>query len=100
MRWSGLKLMKETINGRNNFLDLGYRFIKQYWGKGYATETAIASVFYAWDVLNARELCGIAQIDNIASRKVLQSAGLRFIQNFDFNGDPYEWYEAKKVNTQ
>ena len=98
--WSGLKLMKETINGRNNFLDLGYRFIKQYWGKGYATETAIASVFYAWDVLKARELCGIAQIDNIASRKVLQSAGLRFIQNFDFNGDPYEWYEAKKVNTQ
>ena len=94
--WSGLKLMKETINGRNNFLDLGYRFIKQYWGKGYATETAIASAFYAWDVLKARELCGIAHIDNIASRKVLQSAGLRFIQNFDFNGDPYEWYEAKK----
>ena len=94
--WSGLKLITEPINGRNNYLDLGYRFIKQYWGNGYAKETAIASASYAWDVLNAKELCGIVHIHNGASRKVLESVGLRYIGNFDFNGDPYEWYEAKR----
>lgn len=94
--WSGLKLITEPINGHNNYLDLGYRFIRQYWGKGYAKETAIASAAYAWDVLNAGKLCGIVHIDNIASRKVLESVGLRYVEDFDFNGDPYEWFEAKR----
>jgi ribosomal-protein-alanine N-acetyltransferase len=94
--WSGLKLITEPINGRSNYLDLGYRFIKQYWGKGYAKETAIASAAYAWDVLKAGELCGIVDIHNVASRKTLISAGLRYIENFNYEGDPHEWYEAKK----
>ncbi|KAA5532545.1 GNAT family N-acetyltransferase [Taibaiella lutea] len=94
--WSGLKLITEPINGRKNHLDLGYRFIKQYWGKGYAKETAIASAAYAWDVLNAKELCGIVHIHNIASRKTLQSVGLRYVENFDYDGSPYEWYEMKR----
>ena len=94
--WSGLKLMTEPINGRNNYLDLGYRFIKQYWGKGFATETAIAAAAYAWDVLKAQELCGIVHIHNIASRKTLERAGLKYVENFEFEGEPYEWYEAKR----
>lgn len=94
--WSGLKLITESINGHNNYLDLGYRFIKQYWGNGYAKETAIASAAYAWNMLNAKKLCGIVHIHNIASRKVLESVGLRYIENFDFNGEPYEWYEMNR----
>ena len=94
--WSGLKLITEPINGRSNYLDLGYRFIKQYWGKGYAKETAIASAAYAWDIRKATELCGIVHIHNAASRRTLESAGLRYAAHFDFNGEPYEWYEAKR----
>lgn len=94
--WSGLKLITEPINDRSNHLDLGYRFIKQYWGKGYATETALAAAAYAWDVLHAQQLCGIAHVDNVASRKVLQRAGLQYLENFDHNGDPYEWYEVHR----
>jgi ribosomal-protein-alanine N-acetyltransferase len=88
--WSGPKLITEPINGRSNYLDLGYRFIGQYWGQGYAKETAIAAAAYAWDILKAKELCGIVHIDNVASRKTLESAGLRYIENFDFNGEPYQ----------
>ena len=34
--WCGLKMNEDDI------LDIGYRFFKKYWGKGYATETANA----------------------------------------------------------
>jgi ribosomal-protein-alanine N-acetyltransferase len=94
--WSGLKLITEPINGHNNYLDLGYRFIKQYWGKGYAKETAIASAAYAWDVLHAKELCGIVHINNVASRKTLESAGLQYVEDFDYDDQPYQWYEVKR----
>src|SRR5688572_121541 len=34
--WSGLKLIKEKTNGHVDHYDLGYRFIRKYWGRGYA----------------------------------------------------------------
>jgi [ribosomal protein S5]-alanine N-acetyltransferase len=94
--WSGLKLITEPINGRNNYLDLGYRFIRDYWGRGYAKEAAVASATYAWNVLQAQELCGIAHVHNVASRRVLESAGLQFVEKFEFDGEPHEWFEVKR----
>ena len=35
--WCGLKYLSET-----NEVDLGYRFMQKFWGKGYATEAAVA----------------------------------------------------------
>ncbi len=34
--WCGLKFCIEA-NGYKNFYDLGYRFLPEYWGKGYAS---------------------------------------------------------------
>lgn len=34
-------------NGVESYLDLGYRFIYDAWGKGYATEVAVACLEYA-----------------------------------------------------
>ena len=38
--WGGFKLTTNLINGHQNYHDLGYGFIKRYWGKGYATESS------------------------------------------------------------
>ena len=94
--WSGLKLITNETNGHNNYLDLGYRFIKNYWGKGYATETALAAVQYAWNELSATELYGMAHVDNAASRNVLEKCGMQAKNTFDYEGDEYLWYELKK----
>ncbi|WP_449401190.1 GNAT family N-acetyltransferase [Chryseobacterium wanjuense] len=42
--WSGLKLLTQEINGYKNVYDLGYRFLPESWGKGYALEAAKASL--------------------------------------------------------
>lgn len=94
--WAGLKFMTETRNGRANFYDVGYRFIKRYWGKGYATEAAIASVNYGFDVLKLDELFGMADVDNIGSNKALQKAGLKYVEDFEHAGVNHNWYHLMR----
>lgn len=94
--WTGLKLMKEELNGHNNFYDVGYRLIPEYWGKGYATESAIASVQYGFDVLKADVIYGIADINNKASRRALEKTGLQFVEYFTDKGMELAWYRIDK----
>ncbi|RWY57227.1 GNAT family N-acetyltransferase [Mucilaginibacter gilvus] len=94
--WAGLKFMTETRNGHSNFYDLGYRFIKHYWGKCYATEAAIASVKYGFEVLKLKEMYGMADVDNIASNKALQKAGLKFVEEFEHDGVKHNWYKVTR----
>ncbi|MBD1364089.1 GNAT family N-acetyltransferase [Mucilaginibacter sp. ZT4R22] len=94
--WAGLKFMTETRNRHTNFYDVGYRFIKRYWGKGYATEAAIASVNYGFDVLKLDELFGMADVDNIGSNKALQKAGLKYVEDFEHAGIRHSWYHLNR----
>ena len=96
--WSGLKLnTEEKLNNQINFYDVGYRFIPKYWGKGYATETAIASLTYGFNTMKLQTITGIADANNIASNKVLQKIGLQHINAFYYkDGTLCNWYELKK----
>ena len=97
--WSGLKLNtgeKEMLNDKYDFIDIGYRFIPRYWGKGYATESAIAALDYGFRVLKYETIAGIALIGNIASNKVLQKIGLKHVEDFQYEDTQASWYELKK----
>lgn len=97
--WSGLKLNldeKEELNGIRNFYDIGYRFIPRFWGCGYATESALAVLDYGFNELDIKTICGAADIKNVASNKVLQKIGLKYINDFPFKDIIACWYELKK----
>ncbi|WP_353777247.1 GNAT family N-acetyltransferase [Winogradskyella sp. 3972H.M.0a.05] len=99
--WSGLKLNqgeKEILNGFDNFIDVGYRFIPRYWGKGYATESAIATMDYGFKVMQYDTIYGAAEIENIASNIVLQKIGLQFVNKFLYEDIEVNWYELNKDN--
>jgi len=94
--WSGLKLIKETVNHHSHYYDLGYRFSKRHWGKGYATETAIATKDYGFNELGLNEIIGIADVSNFGSIHVLEKVGLKRINVFDYHGIKHHWMKIEK----
>ncbi len=70
--WCGLKLNEEEE------VDLGFRFLRRYRGRGYATEAAAACLDYGFRTLNLPEIVGRAMTENVASIRVLEKIGLQF----------------------
>ena len=86
--WCGLKYRAEL-----NEIDLGYRFKKEAWGKGYATEAAYASIKYGFEKLQLKCITGRAEIKNIGSWKVLEKCGMTYIGVQEVDDYPVRTYE-------
>ncbi len=94
--WSGLKYYNQPINNHNNFYDLGYRFKKKHWGKGFATESSIAILNYGFRNLDINSIYAITDPNNTISKKVLSKLGFVFQETFDYEGDPTDWFKLIK----
>ncbi|MBU3659600.1 MAG: GNAT family N-acetyltransferase [Flavobacteriales bacterium] len=94
--WSGLKYFKQPLNNHTNFYELGYRFKKKHWGKGFATESSTAILDYGFKNLNAERIFAITDPKNANSKKVLKKLGFDFKETFDYEGDPTDWFELNK----
>jgi [ribosomal protein S5]-alanine N-acetyltransferase len=98
--WSGLKFITEYQNNHIYYYDIGYRLMPAYWGKGYATESAKAAIAYGFTKLNATEIIGSANVENIVSRKALEKCGLKFIEKFQWRNIPCDWLKITKEEWQ
>lgn len=96
--WSGLKYLTKEINGMKNVYELGYRFLPEYWGKGYATETAIAALNYAFNEIKTDVVYAMAVTENAGSNRVLQKLGFEELGTFLDDGDLCYWYKLEKEN--
>lgn len=63
--------------------DIGFAFLKQYRGNGYATEATHAVLHYASVSLGINKLAAIASPDNDASICLLKKVGFRFQQKIE-----------------
>ena len=59
-------------------IQLGYSFIPEQWGKGYATELARGGLRFFLENTTIPEIYGVTETANVASAKVLQKAGFIF----------------------
>jgi RimJ/RimL family protein N-acetyltransferase len=59
-------------------VELGWRFARSVWGKGYATEAARAALDFALVQLRLPDVVSIYQADNHASARIVQKLGMRF----------------------
>lgn len=63
-------------------LEIGYLFQRLFWHKGYAVEVAKACKKYAFEVLNADEVCSIIRDTNTASQNVAIRNGMIAVDNW------------------
>lgn len=86
--WCGLKYSQD-----NNEYDIGFRFYRNYWNKGFATETAKKCLDFGFNELRIEKIVGRAMRENIGSIKVLEKIGMKFKESFDFEGQEGVIYE-------
>jgi len=85
--FAGLKCLTDL-----NEVDLGYRFLPQYWGRGLATEASIACVAYGFDELGLGRIIGITLPQNGASMRVLEKVGMVRQEPILYEGEPAELF--------
>ena len=56
-------------------VDLGFAFLPDYWGRGYARESSTAVLSYARNTLNLARIVAITTCGNDSSRKLLERLG-------------------------
>ncbi len=88
--WCGLRYMEDPDGA-----DIGFRFHRRHWGRGYATEAALACVIYGFERLHLPLVLGRAAKDNLASIRVLEKIGLHYWRDADLDGMPAVLYKAE-----
>jgi len=68
-------------------IEIGWRLKKQHWGNGYATELAIA--FSEMGIEMGKTIVARAMIENLASIRVMEKAGLEFEKEFWGDYEPH-----------
>ena len=62
--------------------ELGYRFRRPFWGRGYGTEGSIALIDRGFADLGVRRVVASAMVVNVASWRVMEKSGMRRIRVF------------------
>jgi RimJ/RimL family protein N-acetyltransferase len=62
--------------------ELGYRLLPEVWGLGYATEGARALIGHGFTQLDLARVVATTMTLNLASRRVLEKAGLWLVRTF------------------
>ena len=63
-------------------VELGYRLIRSAWGNGYATEGCRALIDRGFASLGVQRVVASTMVVNVASRRVLEKAGMRLVRTF------------------
>jgi RimJ/RimL family protein N-acetyltransferase len=73
-------------------LELGYSFMRPFWGHGYASEAAGVLLEWIYRRVPVDHVIGFAVADNLVSRRVLEKAGMTFMGLRDLHGIPNAFY--------
>lgn len=84
--FTGLKYLEDLDE-----VDLGYRFMKEYWGKGIATESGKACVNLGFNKLGLKRIIAMVLPENLGSIRVLEKL------NFEFEKEIIEDNQLAKV---
>ena len=67
-------------------VDLGFRFLPTYWGRGLATEACSATLDFGFNTIGLARVVAFVMPENAASIRVLEKVGMQFDADFDYDG--------------
>ena len=96
----GLKYLSDY-----DMVDLGYRFMSEHWGNGYATEAANACLRVGFEELTLERIAAFVLPDNLGSTRVLDKLGFekkkQVIEDgakaFQYELDRAQWKATKRL---
>lgn len=89
--WNGL-VYRESVGE----IDIGYRFLPEYWGRGIATESSEAILDYGLNTLGIDKIIAITMKENTGSIRVLEKIGMQFDHFAEFQGyKDAMWFSIK-----
>lgn len=102
--WAVLHKGQDEVIGRCgiSFLDgtpeaeIGYILARAYWGRGYATEAANASLRYGFEQLGLERIVAVTRPDHLVSQRVLRKLGLVYERNAYYYGAEQAYYAVNR----
>jgi len=71
-------------------IDIGFAFLEEFMGNGYAFEIAQATINFAKENLHKETILAITIPTNVRSINLLKKIGMKFEKNFSFEGSTEE----------
>jgi RimJ/RimL family protein N-acetyltransferase len=78
----------ETVSYEAHFtpaVEVAWRIARAYWGRGYATEAALASLDFGFEKLSLTEIVALTVPTNWRSRRVMERLGMTRVPEDDFD---------------
>jgi len=82
--FTGLAAPVADVPGMPPFVEVGWRFVVDAWGHGYATEAARAAVAWGFENLGIDEIASWTTVANVRSRAVMERIGMTHDSADDF----------------
>ncbi|MGN6167848.1 MAG: GNAT family N-acetyltransferase [Solirubrobacteraceae bacterium] len=86
----------QPLEHRGPEVELGYDLHPAVWGRGFATEAARAVMRLAFTCFEIEQVVAVVKPDHLASRRVLEKAGLRSSGSREAYGESMVLYEAQR----
>ena len=71
-------------------VDIGFAYLPEFRGQGYAHEAATAMLAYGKDTVGLKRVVAIASPDNVSSTRLLEKLGMKFTKTVKLAGDDDE----------
>lgn len=92
-------LIGQSVDG-TDYIELGYRLARDFWGRGLATEVAYAVRDHAFMTLHLPELVSIIHHENEASKNVARKIGMTLFKKTVFQNIDVEIFRIRNQEKQ
>lgn len=90
--WAGLQYLRELEE-----TEVGFLLDRPWWGMGYATEAAYASLQFGFERIGLEHIIALVHPDNLASMRVIEKCGMGYIDTLQLWGIELKRYRSEKL---